>query len=194
MSLLDLEFDSPEALVQQVNDMMPVMDGLIEDLGLSDNDAVQSVREGISPHIILGLSDEHLDAIFVTGLNLAQAGNTDQAQVVFLKLATLKAHDYRFWYALGTTLQLQQKLAEAVRAYLMSLSLRATDVDAYLRMGECLLAAEEFENALGCFQMAQALCADGHGQDDQRQAADGMIAFIAEQMQVDTSSPYHKDN
>lgn len=185
MSLIDLDFDTPEAMLEEVQSMMPIMDALIDDLGLSDNAAVQSLREGISPHIILGLSDDHLDAIFATGLNFLQAGDVAQAQAVFFKLTTLKSIDYRFWYALGTTLQMQQKLAEAARMYMMSLGLKATDVDGYLRLGECLLAAEELENALGAFQTAYALCEDGHGQEDQKTAAVKMIAHIEERMHLE---------
>lgn len=185
MSLIDLEFDTPEALLEEMQSMMPLMDAVIEDMGLSDNAAVQSVREGISPHIVLGLSDEHLDAIFVTGLNLMQAGEVAQAQAVFFKLTTLKAIDYRFWYALGTTLQMQQKLGEAARVYIMSLSLKATDVDGYLRLGECLLAAKELENAMGAFQTAVSLCNDGHGDDNQKATAENMIAHIDERLLLD---------
>ncbi|MDX8355153.1 tetratricopeptide repeat protein [Cognatiyoonia sp. IB215182] len=182
MSILDLGFDSPEALLEDVKDMAPFMDAMIADLGLSENGAVQSIRDGISPHIVLGLSDDHLDAIFATGLNYMQAGEVAQAQTVFQKLVTFKSIDYRFWYALGTTFQTQERYEDAGRAYLMSLALKATDVDGYLRLGECLLAAGELENALGSFQTALALCADGHGQDDQQQIAERRVAYTHQRL------------
>ncbi|WP_341367303.1 hypothetical protein [Yoonia sp. BS5-3] len=184
MSILNFDYEDPSALIDEVNDMMPMMDAVIADLGLSDETAVQAVREGISPHIALGLSDDHLDAIFMTGLKSMQAGDVAQAQTVFFKLATLKAIDYRFWYALGTTFQVQDRFAEAGRIYMVSLSLRATDVDGYLRLGECLLASDEMQEALECFQTAWALCDDGHGTDAQRDAAERLVTHMDERMQT----------
>ncbi len=194
MSILDLGYDTPEALLEEIQQMMPIMDAVFDDLGLSENSAVQSVREGISPHIVHGLSDDHLDAIFVTGLNHMQAGDVEQAQVVFRKLVTLKSTDFRFWYALGTTLQVQEQFVAAGRAYLTGLGLKATDVDGYLRLGECLLAAEELENALGCFQTAWALCDDGHGQDHQKQAAARLVEHTAQRVGGDAAEISLKGN
>lgn len=188
MSILDLGFDDPDTFMQDVNGMMPMVDSVIADLGLSDDGAVQSIREGISPHIVLGLTDDHLDSIFVTGLRFMQSGEAAKAQVVFTKLVTFKAIDYRFWYALGTALQVQGHVAEAARTYLYTLGLEATDVDTYLRLGECLLSAGELENALDTFQMVVALCDDGHGQDEQKQIAENLIAHTNERMR-----PNHGD-
>ncbi|MEM9785843.1 MAG: hypothetical protein AAF801_05040 [Pseudomonadota bacterium] len=188
MSLLDLEYDDPNSLVDDIKEMMPIMDAVIEDVGLTNDAAMQSLRAGVSPHIALGLSADHLDAIFASGLNYMRSGEVVMAQTVFVKLVTLKEFDHRFWYALGATLQIQGQLAEATRAYLMSLSLRATDVDGYLRLGECLLAAGEFENALGSFETAVALCDDGHGQDDQKNVAERLAAHVRERMQADSAS------
>ncbi len=187
MSILDLGYDDPDTFIEDVNGMMPMVDSVITDLGLADNSAVQSIRDGISPHIVLGLTNDHLDAIFATGLRFMQSGDAAKAQVVFTKLVTFKAIDYRFWYALGTALQTQDHPAEAARAYLYALGLEATDVDTYLRLGECLLSAGELENARDTFQMAVALCVDGHGQDDQRQAAESLIAHTNQRIHPDHS-------
>jgi len=183
MSILDFEFEDTDAFRKDIENALPLMETAIDALGLSNDVLGQALREGISPHIALGLSDDHLDAIFTIGLNAMQAGETAKAQIVFQKLVTLKSIDERFWYALGTTLQIQERVADAARAYVIALGLKATDVEGYLRLGECLLAAKEPPKALECFQLALALCDDGHGDDSQRQMADRYIAHTNERLQ-----------
>ncbi|MEL7390062.1 MAG: hypothetical protein AAFN76_09800 [Pseudomonadota bacterium] len=176
MSILDFGFNDVDTFLKGIENAMPLMEVAIDELGLSDHVLGHALREGISPHIALGLSGEHLDALFTIGLHAMQAGEIAKAQIVFQKLVTLKSIDERYWYALGTSMQMQDRVAEAARAYIIALGLKATDVEGYLRLGECLLAAKEVNEALACFQMASSLCDDGHGDESQKQMAERYVA------------------
>ncbi len=175
MSILDLGYETKEDFAAALEMANPYFDKMVAELGLANDAIMQSIRDGISPHIAMDLSDDHLDALFAVGIQTMQAGDVAQAQVVFDKLTKLKSYDYRFWYALGTTYQAQGTVDMAARCYIVSLGFQATDVDGYLRLGECLLSAKETAEALEVYQIAAALCDDGHGTPDAHEVALRMI-------------------
>ncbi len=188
MSIFNLGCSEAEALSLSVENFRPVLDALVADMGLSNSSEFQLIREGVAPYIVLGLSNDHLDALFFHGLTKLRAGKVADAQIVFLKLITLKEIDYRFWYALGATLQVEERFDNAARAYTISLALKATYVDGHLRLGECLLANGELSEAIGCFQLSIALCEDGHGDSDQMNCAQHLLAHAEYAMDADIDS------
>ncbi len=178
MSILDLKLKTGNDLSKALEAATPLLEQALQELGLANDEIIQLAKEGISPHIAYGLSPEHLDAIFATGINYMQVGEVQKAQGVFLKLNALKSTDARFNYALGTTLQMQGNYAAAAKIYMIALTLDAMNVDAYLRIGECLLASEEFDRAREAFEAAQSLCESGAGSAESRELADRMVAHM----------------
>lgn len=178
MSILDLGLPQGDDLAQTLEKVAPLVEQVLEELGLANDDIIQKAKEGISPHIAYGLSDDHLDAIFATGIRFMQAGDVQKAQDVFLKLTTLNSMDARFNYALGTTFQMQGQYAGAAKIYMIALALDAMNVDGYLRVGECLLAADEREQAQEAFEAAISLCEHGAGTPENLDLAKRMVAHV----------------
>ncbi len=185
MSILDFSFTDSESFLNDLKKAVPLRSAVVDFFGMTDDVLGCALHDGISPHIALGLSDEHLEAAFTVGLDAMQAGEVDKAQAVFLKLVTLKSIEERFWYALGTTLQLQERVQDAARAYIIALGLRATDVEGYLRLGECLLSARELRQALEVFQFALALCESGHGNEGNSELSNRYISIINHSLKPD---------
>ena len=69
-------------------------------------------------------------------------------------LTLLDPLDSRVLYVLGSTYQAENNLPAAARFYLQFLAFDATNADGYLRLGECFLAAKEFEEADQTFKIA----------------------------------------
>ncbi len=178
MSILDLNLKTGDDLNATLDQIAPVVEQVLEELGLADDEIIQLAKEGISPHIAYGLTDAQLDAIFATGINMMQAGDVQKAQNTFLKLNSLKSMDARYNYALGTTFQMQGQYATAAKIYMISLTLDAMNVDGYLRVGECLLASDEIDQAREAFEAAQSLCESGAGSPASRELADRMVAHM----------------
>jgi tetratricopeptide (TPR) repeat protein len=124
---------------------------------------IDLVKEGMSLADILDITQEERDAMFVQGAQLIQHGELRKARDVLSLLYHLEPLDARVIYALAMTFQLEGDLARAAKLYVQFLALDATNADGSLRLGECHLAAKEFDTAAGCFRVAIAECDRGHG-------------------------------
>jgi len=113
--------------------------------------------EGLSLGDIEGLSVHHKEALFQLGCKLMLCNEAEQAESIFIALSLLDPLEARAYYGAGIAMKAQGKLSGAAQLFMQFLSLDATNPDGYLRLGECLVAAGELEEARSAFLAAEAL-------------------------------------
>lgn len=165
MGLLDNLPKSGEDLIEQLKVSATMMDEIWNRRTHTpkEESIMQMMREGLSFADILNLTKEQRDAIFAHGAKYFQIGELDKATEWMMMLYTMEPLEERALYVLGMIQQTRGKLAEAVQLYVRFLALDATNPEGYLRLGECFLAAREFENAVASFESAKTLCGRGLG-------------------------------
>lgn len=180
MSILDLGFSSADEFTRLLETAAPQIEDILKTSGLSENNRVKLMQAGYSPKEIFELNDREMDALFQSGYQALGAGDVQKAQDTFATLCRLDSLDARFPFALAATFQLQERFETAGKLYVVALGLDATHVDGFLQLGECLIAAREYDNASEVFEVAAALVDRGHGDAAAKDHAAAMIAHIAE--------------
>lgn len=137
---------------------------------------LEQMSEGASFADTLGFGCEHKEALFQLGCRFMLASDLDQAADVFLALALLDPLEERAHYGLGVVEQERGNFAGAIPFYLQFLVMDATSPKGYLRLGECLAAADELEEARYAFLMARQLAEQGHGDGTELSDAQGQLA------------------
>lgn len=138
------------------------------------------VKEGIFLGEIMGITQDHKDALFAYGIQLIQLGDRKKARDVLLQLYIFDPLDARAIYGLATSYQLDGQFAGAAQLYVQYIALEATNPEGHLRLGECFLAAKEYDNARDCFQNALRLTEKGHGGPQSADHARKMLEIVAE--------------
>ncbi|MEI2384507.1 tetratricopeptide repeat protein [Breoghania sp. JC706] len=180
MSIMDTDYSSAEDFTRLLEASAPAIETILQASGLAEDNRVRLMQAGYAPKEIFDLTDREMDALFQSGVRALGGGDLQGAQDMFAMLCKLDGLDARFPFALAGTFQLQEKFATAGKLYAVALGLDATHVDAYLRLGECLLAAREPDNAREAFEVAVALVERGHGAPELKADAEAMLALIAE--------------
>ena len=160
MSILDLGITSPADLERQLGIAAPIINEILNDTGLAENNFIKLAQAGYSAKEIFEVTDEEMETLFRFGCQSLEAGDLEKARDVFTKLCQLDGLDSRFPFALGGALQLQGSFALAAKMYLLALALDAMRVDAYVRVGECLIAAGEDSEAREVLEIAMSMSGD----------------------------------
>lgn len=150
------------------------------------DDILRLTREGLTLADIAGLTKEQLDALLAQGMRFVELGQTQAARDVLQRLNQLDPTDKRAYYVIGTTYQLDGDLARAAHFYMQYIAFDATDPDGYLRLGECLLAAGETENARSALLSAQVFAGEGKGRAGAGERAGLLLAGLDD---ADASAP-----
>jgi len=119
--------------------------------------------EGRSRADMLGITKEQRDALLNVGCRFLQTGELQKAREVLSGLYQLEPLDERPLYALGATYQMEGNLPLAAHFYIQFLGLNATNPEGYLRLGECLMAAGEIDEARSAFTSAKTFAESGKG-------------------------------
>lgn len=138
-----------------------------------------ALDEGLSLADVMNITKEERDALLVQGTRLLQVGDLDGAQEMLLMLYRLEPMDERAVYALAATFQAKQEYAYAAKLYLVFLALDATNPQGYLRLGECLMANREFDEAGAYFEAAKTLAAGTRSETAVNAHADAMLGALA---------------
>jgi tetratricopeptide (TPR) repeat protein len=139
---------------------------------------IDLVREGMSLADIMDITQQERDAMFVQGARMIQHGELQKARDVLSLLHVLEPLDAKVIYAIAMTYQLEGDVAHAAKLYVQFLSLNATNAEGYLRLGECLLAAKETDEAASCFRTAKAESDRGNGTPETRARAAQLLALV----------------
>lgn len=177
MSILDGMFNDEKQIRQTSEYAQNVIKEILPHLGDDIRDVLEATKDGSSLADVFGIDKEHLAALLDLGCSLLQAGETQKGIDVLVRLNQLDPLDERAYYALGVACQTRGELHKAAHFYLQFLALDATNPMGYLRLGECLLAAREFPEALSALSVAKSLAEDGKGEPGHLEEAERMLAI-----------------
>jgi len=138
------------------------------------------LAEGVSLADIAGLGEQHKEALFQLGCRLMVCDEVGQAEAIFTTLSLLDPLEARAHYGAGVARQVKGDVEGAAQSFLLFLALDATDPNGYLRLGECLTAAGEFDEAQSAFQVAVKLAENGHGSQATIDEATRQISLISQ--------------
>lgn len=168
----------PDAVIRLASDYF---EQIIAGVGLKDDRIVKGMRDGLTAAQAMGLTRDELSALYAMGFQKLNAGEAAQAQDVFLWLTLIDPLHAPNIYCLGVTLQIQDKAAEAADCFLRFLALDATNPVGYLRYGECKLLLGDPKAAREAFELAEAECLNGHGDEITLSDARSKLAALEEQ-------------
>ncbi len=106
------------------------------------------------------LEPHHMDALFRHGANMMAVANYKEAIMWFEACTGVDPLDFRFYYGLGTCLQMERSYKAAAETLMYGMAWNATYLPFYLRLGDCHMASNENETALEFFTTAIKLGAD----------------------------------
>ncbi|MDN2581416.1 tetratricopeptide repeat protein [Aquibium sp. ELW1220] len=178
MSILDdhpLRHLDPEMLATKGPE---IIDTVMRELGLQDNAIYSAIRAGATPAAALGLDKKHTEALYEKGYDLLQVGDTTRARTVLTTLMTLDPSEERGIYAMAASYQMDGRFETAAQLYTTFITMDATNPEGYLRLGECLMAVGELDNAEGCFDLAREEARRGHGSPGSAAVADQRLAEV----------------
>jgi tetratricopeptide (TPR) repeat protein len=191
MSIIDSPFRSQEEMLKAMEVAGPMIDEAFARRKFTpvQKKALELMREGLSLADIFDLTPEQRNAIFVTGCKLLKVGDTKRARDILFTLLQLEPGDERVIYALGACFQAEGKLDAAARLYLFFLARDATNPEGYLRLGECLVAAKELENARQAFVAAAGEAERGNGSPRALAYARRMLGEVEAMLANNGSAP-----
>jgi len=186
MSILDGMAKSKEEMESSVEifqetlkaiELSPEVDPVLKKLlgGLQSGNTVAEMA---------GITREEMEALFNHGCECMLSSQLEEATAIMTKLCLIDSIDPRYYYVLGGIHQLQGKYEIAGKLYVYALAFDATNPDTYLRLGECFLAAGEYQNALASFEGARIFALEGKGSKETLTTAEKMISLMD---QYDTS-------
>jgi tetratricopeptide (TPR) repeat protein len=164
MSILDGPFKDQAALEGAVEFAQRVIQNTLPNLDEDTRSIIEATKDGRSLGDVLGITKEQKAALLDFGCRLIQVGQLDKATDVLLRLNQLDPLEERAMYALGVICQTRGELNKAAQMYLQFLALDATNPIGYLRLGECLIAAKEFDEAYAAIITAHDFAQEGKGQ------------------------------
>jgi type III secretion system low calcium response chaperone LcrH/SycD len=131
------------------------------DNGLSANDTnrlLEAVMDGMPLAEAVGLDKDVLEGLYGLGYNLYNAGDHENAEIVFQALCLYDFNDPRFWNGLGATRQAQEKYSDAVDAYSFAMFASSLgDPAPIFHSGVCFLKSGDLEAAVTAFESLEAL-------------------------------------
>jgi len=180
MSILDGMPSSEAELKTAMAIADPAIERFLGELNLTprQQSVIDLLKEGFSLADIYRISREERDALFLKGGRLIQVGHFQKARDCLTYLYQLEPLDARVIYAIAVTYQAEGDVSRAAKLYVQFLALDATNAEGYLRLGECLMAAGEYDDAADSFKIAKAECERGNGTRSAAALADKMLAEL----------------
>jgi tetratricopeptide (TPR) repeat protein len=183
MSILDGLPSTEAELKGAMEFAAPIVEKMLGgmDLNPRQRSVLELLKEGLSLADILQISKPERDAMFVKACRQIQAGDIAKARDALMTLYQLEPLDARVLYALAVTYQTDGKYDVAGKLYIQFLALDATNAEGYLRLGECFMAAREYDNARESLEIAKSECERGNGNSTAAELATRMLALLAKQ-------------
>lgn len=182
MSIIDGLPSTIEELQRAMNFAVPIVSNVLAKMNLTprQRSIINLMNEGVPLADILEISKQQRDAIFLKGCQLFQFKEYERARDLLTVLYQLQPLDARVIYLLAAIFQVQGDVATAAKLLIYFLALDATNPDGYLRLGECFLAAKEFDKAASTFRAAVGLCENGRGSPQNLEHGRRMLAYLEE--------------
>lgn len=139
---------------------------------------VEHLKAGLSPAAILGLTQDHLDAMTLQAMQFLEHGQTQKARDMLLQVHQLDPLYAKALFVIGVSYQMDADLPRAAHFFMHFLALDATNGDGYLRLGECLMAAGETAEARDALGAAKAFALEGKGRPETVAQAERLLSLI----------------
>ncbi len=177
MSILEGPFSNKQSLTDAAVFANEMIANMLPSLDEPSRNLIEATKDGSTLGDVLGITKEQKAALLDLGCRLLQVGETDKAVDVLMRLIQLDPLQERAFYALGVACQTRGELNKAAQMYLQFLALDATNPMGYLRLGECLLGAQEYSEAQAALLMAKEFAEEGKGEPGNLQQALKLLAI-----------------
>jgi tetratricopeptide (TPR) repeat protein len=181
MSILNSRFTDAEMMEGAIKESNAFVEQVLEKTGLDERQQsiLELLGEGLSLGDIMGIKKEHRDVLINQAAIFIQAGELDKARDILGQIIQFEPTEERALYLSGIVFQLQSDLERAAFCYLQFLALDATNPEGYLRLGECLMSAGEYENARHALDSALEFAREGKGRPGNAEQAENLLAIIS---------------
>ncbi len=129
---------------------------------------------------------QQLEAVYDTACRLCDEDNFRFASALALHLAAYKPGDPRFTFLAGTCMQRLGMPSSAARFFCFSLVNGGDHPAALFRLGECLLAVGDTENADRAFDVALDVARDVEGAEELQREAQRLMDSIRDRARPST--------
>lgn len=124
------------------------------------NGLKKALVEGITPQVILQLSDEVMARFYAAAYNLFQRQQFRDAADAFIFLIALNSHNHDYWVGLGMSTQMLGNYEGAIDAYELAATCELDNPVPYFYLAKCLFAIHDRANALEAIELAIEYSAD----------------------------------
>lgn len=138
------------------------------------------VNHGVSPAMLYGITPEHLEAIYSLCYEDLTAGRFEEGLDRASFLVRNEPWDRRFHLAFAFALQSLGQYESAGQFYAQAFEMDATDAVCALRIGECLGALNELDEAREAFEAAVKLSWLGADLVEVREKAQAYLDLLSE--------------
>lgn len=129
---------------------------------------------------VVNLADEELEAIYAVAYNYFTARKFDQAVQLFKFLCLYDHMEPRWAYGLGIAQQQRGDFAAALNAYGLATLLDIEDPRPQVQAGYCLMATNQWPEAVSALEGAVMACADDARYAGLREQAENMLVTARE--------------
>jgi len=168
----------PEML-QQVKDGAEIALKALAQAGLDKDPNLRAVLEGQTIAQVRGLTRADLETIYALGFRFLTGGDTERAEAVFFQLCFIDPLEAKNHYCLGVVRQMKQQWDAAIDDFARFCALDATNPEGYLRIGECLVAKGDRDQARDAFEVALLEARKGHGPKNAADQAERALSVLA---------------
>ncbi|GGY23138.1 SycD/LcrH family type III secretion system chaperone [Paludibacterium paludis] len=138
----------------------------------------QAIEGGEVLATLLGIGPADLEEIYSRGFQAYMVCDFEKAALDFASATLLQPYDRRFHMGFASSLQQLGHHQDALQFFLHATHLQSDDPGAVFRIGECLIALENPEEAIEAFEVTLELCAA----DDRHTALAGKTVEYLEQL------------
>jgi type III secretion system low calcium response chaperone LcrH/SycD len=151
---------------------------ILAEHGLDKDPKLLAVLDGQTIAQAKGLSRADLEVIYAYGFGFLTNRNPQKAEAVFAHLCLIDPLEAKNHYCLGVAHQMQQRWEMAIDDFGRFCALDATNPEGYLRIGECLVAQGERDEAREVFDVALKEARKGHGPKNAVEQAELALASL----------------
>jgi type III secretion system low calcium response chaperone LcrH/SycD len=146
--------------------------------GLDKDPNLLAVLEGQTIAQVKGLSRKDLEVLYAYGFGFLANRTPKKAEDVFAYLCFIDPLEAKNHYCLGVAHQMQQQWQMAIDDFGRFCALDATNPEGYLRIGECLVALGDRDEAREVFDVALKEARKGHGPKNAVEQAELALASL----------------
>lgn len=146
--------------------------------GLDKDPNLLAVLEGQTIAQVKGLSRADLEVLYAYGFGYLTNRTPQKAEEIFSYLCMIDPLEAKNHYCLGVAHQMQQQWQQAIDDFSRFCALDATNPEGYLRIGECLVAMGERNEAREIYDVALKEALKGHGPKNAVEQAELALASL----------------